>query len=143
MRGKMKNLLLGAFVALLSVSCGTSPKGGDIDVVGRWYVYTDDSRTEVDSTAFFDFNEDQHYARRYHDAGSLEVGTYACSDKTKADYGDKASKRVSITTQGGDQYFVDIVKDNDTYMFDITYQQNDKETIIYCTKEEKKGGDEK
>ncbi len=134
----MKKLILASFAALLLASCGTSPKSGEIDVVGRWYVYTDDSRTEVDSTAFFDFNENQHYARRYHDAGSLEVGTYACSNKTKVNYGDKPAKRVSITTQGGDQYYVDIVKDNDTYMFDITYQQNDKETIIYCTKEQKK-----
>ena len=65
------------------------------------------------------------------------MGTYACNSNTKEDYGDKPSKRVSITTQAGDEYFVDIVKDNESYMFVITYRENDKETILYCTKDKK------
>ena len=132
----MKQLILGALIALLFASCGTSPKSG-INVVGRWYVSTDATMPEVDSTAFFEFYKNQHYGRRYHDAGSLEVGTYACNSNTKEDYGDKPSKRVSITTQAGDEYFVDIVKDNESYMFVITYRENDKETILYCTKDKK------
>ena len=49
----MKQLILGALIALLFASCGTSPKSG-INVLGRWYVYTDETMQEVDSTAFFE-----------------------------------------------------------------------------------------
>ena len=134
----MKKFFFMAFAAILLASCGTSPTSG-IDVVGRWYAYTDETRTEVDSTAYFEFTKDQHYGRRYHNAGSLETCTYACSDNTKAHYGKHKAKRVSLRTYNDDEYFVDIVKDDgDVYMFVITYRENDKENIIYHVKEQKK-----
>lgn len=132
----MKKFLLMAIVTLVLASCGTSPKSG-INVIGRWYEYTDDSCNEVDSTSYFEFYSNQQYDRRYHDAGSLETGTYACTDKTKNDYGDRPAKRVSVTNQAGESYFVDMVQDGKNMMFVITYQMNDKQDIKYFVKDEK------
>lgn len=130
----MKKIILFAFGVVMLASCGTSPKSGDINVLGRWYAYTDDSRTEVDSTAYFDFFKNQNYLRRYHDAGSLEAGTYACNNNTKEDYGNKPSKRVSVVNGAGEEYYIDIVQDGEVYMFVTTYRMNDKTDIVYYTK---------
>lgn len=137
-------------VALVAGGCGGSG-GGDTDVVGRWYESMDESGSEIDSTSFFIFNEDQTFARRYHNAGSLEVGNYACSDDTKEDYGDHPSRRVILDTATGEKYYIDAVcpmttkelkkfKKSDpdkqiVWMFVFTYRINDKEQIKFYVKD--------
>lgn len=130
----MKKLILFVFAAVMLASCGTSPKQG-INVLGRWYAYADDSRKEVDSTAFFEFHKDQTYLRHYHDAGSFEHGTYACTDKTKDDYGNVPAKRISLVNQDGEEYYIDLVQDKGVSMFVVTYRINDKQDIFYFSKD--------
>lgn len=130
----MRKLIFFAFVAIMLASCGTSPKQG-IDVLGRWYVYTDDSCKEVDSTNFFEFHKDQTYLRHYHDAGSFENGTYACSNDTKEDYGKLPSKRISLVNQANEETYIDAVKNKEQVMFVITYRMNDKQDILYVSKD--------
>ena len=131
----MKKLLLIVIAAIFLVSCGKSAGKDDINVVGRWYEYTNDSCTEVDSTAYFDFFSNQQFARRYHDAGSLEVGGYAVTDKTRNNYGDIPAIHVSLKTQAGENYFIDIVKDGKNTMFVINYEIKDKEETKYFVKD--------
>ena len=55
-----KPLLLLALTALLLTSCGGDKTKESIkDVTGRWFVYMDADRTEVDSTAYFEFFDDK------------------------------------------------------------------------------------
>lgn len=133
----MKKLFLMVIATILLASCGKSGGKNDIDVVGRWYEYTNDSCTEVDSTAYFDFFSNQQFARRYHDAGSLEVGGYAVTDKTRNNYGDVPATHVSLKTEAGENYFIDIVKDGKNTMFVINYEIKDKEETKYYVKDTK------
>lgn len=144
-------VLILAVAACVLAGCSNSPKTG-IDVLGRWYESLDEQGAEIDSTSFFIFSDDQQFARRYHNAGSLEVGDYACSSDTKEDYGDHPSKRVSLSTGTGEVYYVDIVspltskelkkfkKTNPdkqvVWMWVFTYRINNKEQIKYFVKDE-------
>ena len=126
-----KPLLLLALTALLLTSCGGDKTKESIkDVTGRWFVYMDADRTEVDSTAYFEFFDDKTYVRHFHDAALTETGTYA-TDDTKKDSG-APSRRVDMTNQADERYFLDIVKDGKDYLVVTRYQMNsEKEDIEY------------
>lgn len=126
-----KPLLLLALTALLLTSCGGDKTKESIkDVTGRWFVYMDADCTEVDSTAYFEFFDDKTYVRHFHDAALTETGTYAIDD-TKKDYG-APSRRVDMTNQADERYFLDIVKDGKDYLVVTRYQMNsEKEDIEY------------
>lgn len=124
-----KQFILVAFAALLLVSCGgNKAKKGIDDVTGRWFVYMDAERTEVDSTAYFEFFDNKTYVRHFHDAALTETGTYA-TDDTKKDYG-VPSRRVDLTNQADERYFLDIVEDGKDFLVITRYQMNSEKEDI-------------
>ena len=142
--------LLAVIVCVLLGSCSSSPTSG-VDVLGRWYESIDEAGEEIDSTSFVIFGDEQQFTRRYHNAGSLEVGGYACSADTKEDYGNHPSKRVTMSTGTGEVYYIDIVcpltgkelrkfkKENPdaqvVWMWVFTFKDSNKEKITYFVKD--------